>query len=142
MSVGQITASQTTTDVSSTRATAMKQFKADFNSLSEALSSGDLAGAQKAFAALQNDKPAGGPHTHRHQGGSGGASAAGGSTNDPFAAIGKALQSGDLQAAQSAFAQIQSAAKARSSSPAQKNDGDGDDQGSFNSSGGKLELSA
>jgi ribosomal protein S20 len=69
-----------------------QQFQTDFSSLGSALQSGDLAGAKKAYAALQNDIQANQPV---------------GGGNDPlaqeFAAIGKALDSGDTKAAQAAY---------------------------------------
>ena len=82
----------------------MQQGRSDFSALATALGSGDLAGAQKAFASLQQDlqgmQPAG-------------ASNAAGSTaasTSPFAsdyaALGKALQSNDLAGAQKAFSSL------------------------------------
>ena len=50
--------------------TGVSQVKQDFQSLQNSLTSGDLAGAQKAFAAVQQDvKKAHGGH-HLHKGGS------------------------------------------------------------------------
>lgn len=66
----------------------------DFKSLATSLQSGDLAGAQKAFQALQANAPKNAS-----------------STNNPMAtdfnALGQALQSGDITSAQKAFATIQ-----------------------------------
>jgi soluble cytochrome b562 len=73
-----------------------QQFQTDFSSLGSALQSGDLAGAKKAYSALQNDiqanQPAGGGNDPMAQG---------------FAAIGKALDSGDTKAAQTAYDSMQ-----------------------------------
>ena len=74
----------------------------DFAQLASALQSGNLAGAQQAYGALQQG-----------QGASGGSSTSiNNSVNNPittdFAALGKALSSGDLNGAQSAFSQLQS----------------------------------
>jgi soluble cytochrome b562 len=73
-----------------------QQFQTDFNSLGSALQSGDLAGAKKAYSALQNDiqanQPAGGGNDPMAQG---------------LAAIGKALDSGDTKSAQTAYNSMQ-----------------------------------
>ncbi|MGA0601753.1 hypothetical protein ACO2Q3_13690 [Caulobacter sp. KR2-114] len=68
-----------------------------FNSLDQALSSGDLSSAQSAFSTLQSLGPQGGK-------------APPGGGSDPMskdmAAVSSALQSGDLAGAQKAFAQM------------------------------------
>ena len=102
---------------------ANSQFSTDLAALEKAVQSGDLSGAQKAFAALQSDLPgaagAADPersadpecskaHHPHHHGGS--AQNAQNTTSNPFsdlAAIGNALQSGNLSEAQSAFATLQ-----------------------------------
>ena len=99
---------------------ANSQFSTDLAAIGTALKSGDLSGAQKAFATLQQDMQqaqqtqGGGQqahkthHHHHHHGG--GAQNAQSSTSNPFtdlAAIGSALQSGDLSGAQKAFATLQ-----------------------------------
>jgi len=70
-----------------------------FSQLANALNSGDLSGAQQAYAALS-----------QQQGSSQGASA---NANTPFATalnqIGQALQNGDLAGAQQALASLQQA---------------------------------
>jgi hypothetical protein len=68
-----------------------------FKQLSDALSSGDLAGAQAAYQSLTQNAP-GGANKNADP-------------NSPFAALGAALQSGNLQDAQQAFAQLQAAHK-------------------------------
>jgi hypothetical protein len=78
------------------------QVKNDWQQLGQALQSGDLAGARKAFAALQKDAP---PPPQ----GAASPAGLGSSTQDPFAALAKALQSGDLAGAQQAFSQLQQA---------------------------------
>jgi DNA-binding FadR family transcriptional regulator len=84
----------------------MNQWKQDFKQLASALQDGDLAGAQKAFKALQqlqqSNQP-GGQSSNGQQ-----ASSGNNPIQDDFAALGKALNSGDLNAAQSAFSQLQS----------------------------------
>jgi hypothetical protein len=74
----------------------MQQAKADFDALLQNVQSGNLAGAQQAFAALQQSAPQG--------------------PNSPLqkqtAALGQALQSGNLAAAQQAISALQSAAQA------------------------------
>lgn len=100
------------------------QFATDFNALGQALQSGDVTQAQKAFATLQQDmQSVQGHHHHRHHHGftntqSTGSSASNssvqstnGSSQDQFAtdfsALGQALQTGDLAGAQAAFATLQ-----------------------------------
>lgn len=69
-------------------------FKTDFDNLGDLISSGDLEGAQKAYAAMQEKM--------------GGAQGSGDSMAEAFAAIGTALDSGDLTAAQDAWDSMQS----------------------------------
>jgi hypothetical protein len=97
-----------------------KQVRQDYTQLASALASGDLTGAQSAFADLQqalqaqtgsnNSTPATAPTTDST------------SSADPilnaFNALGQALSSGDLTQAQAAFAQLQSDIQA-AESPAQ-----------------------
>jgi outer membrane protein assembly factor BamD (BamD/ComL family) len=88
--------------------TNMQQRKQDFSQLGSALQSGDLASAQKAFTDLQSLQPGGTAQ------GSGGAAtnstnnSSGNTSSNDFAALGQALQSGNLTDAQNAFAKIQS----------------------------------
>jgi len=89
----------------------MQQRKLDFSQLAQALQQGDLTGAQKAFADLQS--------LSQPQSGSSSTSASSNTSSngtsalaDDFAALGKALQAGNLADAQSAFAKIQSDMKA------------------------------
>jgi len=98
---------------------ASSQFSTDLAALEKAIQSGNLSGAQKAFAALQSDLPQvqhaqqtqNGQQTqraHHHHGSS--AQNAQNTTSNPFsdlAAVGSALQSGNLSGAQSAFATLQ-----------------------------------
>jgi hypothetical protein len=76
-----------------TASNSMAKFKKDFEALGEALKSGDLAAAKKAFAQLQSDAPS---KT---------------SGDDPIGkmmeALGKALDSGDLSAAQEQYSKIE-----------------------------------
>ncbi|MHB9119606.1 MAG: hypothetical protein ACYC2R_15245 [Burkholderiales bacterium] len=98
-----------------------KQRKQDFSSLASALKSGDLQGAQQAFASLQQDKQtiqqsrgaqgAGGGDSDGDNDGSksgqAGAQGIGSQRSKDFAALSSALGSGDLQGAQQAFATLQ-----------------------------------
>jgi hypothetical protein len=86
------------------------QWKQDFKQLASAIRSGDLSDAQQAYAAiqqLQQSAQSGGQSSNQQQANSG---------NNPiqndFAALGQALQSGDMNAAQSAFSQLQTDMKA------------------------------
>ncbi|HLW85413.1 MAG TPA: hypothetical protein VKR60_09385 [Candidatus Sulfotelmatobacter sp.] len=77
-----------------------QQRQADLKELGQALKSGDLAGAQQAFNALQTLGQSGpfanaDPFSNNQR-------------EQAFAAIGQALQSGDLAGAQQAFAALQS----------------------------------
>jgi len=109
MSISSV--SNSTNLQSSQMSDAFKQRKQDFAALASALQSGDLAGAQKAFATLQQDKLAIG----QAQGGQGNNSSAvsqssqGGATSmqDLMNQLKQALSSGDLQGAQQAFASLQ-----------------------------------
>lgn len=76
----------------------------NFNALSQALKSGDLGGAQKAFSSLSANSPAAAD------------------PNSPLAKLGKALQSGDISAAQQSFSSLRGAG--------QRRDADGDNDGS------------
>ncbi len=73
----------------------LSQRRAAFKALATALDSGDLAGAQSAFASLQAAKP--GQSAPAAQDGPGA----------DFQALSAALQSGDLAGAQKAFAALQ-----------------------------------
>jgi hypothetical protein len=85
-----------------------QQLKSDFIDLSKSLSSGDITGAQKAFAALQQDMQ-----------GLGGVQS-GSQVGNDLAALGNALQSGDLAGAQKAFATLKTDMQsAKSGDPAQ-----------------------
>lgn len=68
-----------------------------FKQLSDALSSGDMTGAQAAYQSLQQMAPAGANQSS--------------DPNSLFAKLGTALQSGNLADAQSAFANLQAAHK-------------------------------
>ncbi len=82
----------------------LAQRRQDFKDLASALQSGDLSGAQKAFAAMQQSQPNFSATTQTQN-------AQQASVQNPlaadFSALGKALQSGDLTAAQAAFKQLQ-----------------------------------
>jgi hypothetical protein len=93
--------------------TLAQQIQQDFKQLAGSLKSGDLAGAQKAYAALQKLLPS------QSQNSTSSTQSSSSSTNpivNDFNALGKALQSGDLTAAQSAFSTLQSDLKSQSQS--------------------------
>jgi len=80
----------------------VQQRRQDFSQLAQALQSGDLAGAQTAYANLQSLQ-------QNSQTGSNPTSGASGNPlQNDFAALGQALASGNLSQAQSDFAQLQS----------------------------------
>jgi soluble cytochrome b562 len=97
-------ASQDSTSRTSSAQAKFQQLQSYFDQLSQDLQSGDLSAAQQAFAALQQLLPSSSTdsQTQTEQQGSG---------QDPFAtdvnALGQALGSGDLSAAQQAFATLQ-----------------------------------
>ena len=93
--------------------TLAQQIQQDLKQLAGSLQSGDLAGAQKAYSALQKLMPS------QSQNSTSSSQSSSSSTNpivNDFNALGKALQSGDLTAAQSAFSTLQSDLKSRSQS--------------------------
>jgi len=86
-----------------------QQIKNDWQSLEKSLQSGDLAGAQKAFASLQQGQQSMGPPP-------------GGENNQitsDFNALSTALQSGDIAAAQQAFSKLQTDMQAMRPAPGQ-----------------------
>ncbi len=82
---------------------------ADISALGKALSSSDLTSAQSAFSQLQDDIQ-NSPPPPPPPGGSGGPGGAGGNdaVQQAFADLAEALESGDLEAAQTAFDTLQS----------------------------------
>ncbi len=98
---------------------ASSPFNTDLSAIGSALQNGDLTGAQSAFQKLQSDmqqarqtqgsqQPQKAHHHHHHHGG--GVQNTQNSTSNPLsdiAAIGNALQNGDLSGAQKAFATLQ-----------------------------------
>jgi DNA-binding FadR family transcriptional regulator len=83
----------------------MKQWTQDFKQLSSALQDGDLAGAQKAFKALQQLQQSTQPGSQSSNGQP--ASSGNNPIQNDFATLGQALSSGDLSGAQGAFSQLQ-----------------------------------
>jgi hypothetical protein len=108
-----------------TRQNPFKAIKQDFQKLGSALKSGDLKGAQEAYAQLKNDLPASKD--------SSGTSPSSQPRTD-LDAIGSALQSNDLPGAQKAFATFQQDVKATRGAHGHHHhhdsDGDADDAGS------------
>ena len=87
-----------TAGLSSAWQNTFQQRRQDFNQLAQALQSGDLSGAQKAFAdlqSLQQNNSGTNPNSN------------GSPIQNDFAALGQALQSGNLSQAQSDFTQLQ-----------------------------------
>ncbi len=78
---------------------AIKQRREDFQTLAKALGAGNLAGAQKAFASLQQDMQAIQPNRPGQQSGPS-------NMKDAIDALGKALSAGDLSGAQKALASL------------------------------------
>ena len=97
---------------STTTASGASAVQKDFESLSQALQSGNITDAQTGFTKLQNDLQslAGSGHHHHHHGGgtNSGTGGSGSSTQNDFSSLGQALQSGNIQDAQTAFAKLQS----------------------------------
>jgi hypothetical protein len=90
--------------VNSTQQSPWAQVKSLWDQLGQALQAGDLAGAQKAFAALQANAPQGAASQAQ---GAAAQNGQGGSSQNPLSALASALQSGNLAAAQQAFSQVQ-----------------------------------
>lgn len=94
----------------------MKQGEQDFKQLASALQSGNLAGAQKAFQALQQlqqSNPSAGQSSTGQA-----ATTSGNAIQTDFAALGQALSSGNLSAAQSDFSQLKTDMQAAGASGA------------------------
>ena len=134
MSIGSIGAVASSAAASSVA----HQRRADFRTLGLALQNGDLAGAQSAFADLTKLLQSNGQATSTAASGTGASTSVPG-TGSPlqtdFEALSKALQSGDLSSAKSAFGQLmkdlkavrgQHAVTAQAATPATDADGDSD----------------
>ena len=102
--MSDLSVSSATSSVGSTPQAQWAQTKNLWDQLGQALQSGDLAGAQKAFAALQANAPQG-PASQVQ--GAATSNGQGSATQNPMSALASALQSGNLAAAQKAFSQIQ-----------------------------------
>jgi ribosomal protein S20 len=136
MTTNGISSSNTTPYQSGMRSE-FKQRGQDFKVLDSALQAGDLSGAQKAFASLQQDM--------QNIQGSRSQQGQNQQQNSPFAndmkALSDALGSGDMSAAQKAFATLkqdmQAARQAHGGQHhhARGNDGDADDSSATSSSG-------
>ncbi len=106
MSVQAISSTNTTDQTEFTKR--MSQGKKDFKALEDALKSGDLDAAKSAFETIQKNKPSGPPPGGAPGGGQGHGGKQGGGPESDFASLQSALSSGDVQAAQKAFATIKS----------------------------------
>jgi len=104
MSISSISSDPT---VSQNYVSPFQQVRKDFAALKTSLTSGDLAGAQQAFATLQQDMQDIGQAQNSQQSAAATATAASGPLDNDLAAIGNALQKGDLNGAQTAFATLQ-----------------------------------
>lgn len=110
MSIGSTAAISGTQGTSNGNAVGQQRRQA-FQQLAQALQRGDLNAAQSAYGTLSSLR-GGGRRNDGDADDQGGTTTAGGTTassssqgngNSPFAQLGQALQSGDLQAAQQAF---------------------------------------
>ncbi|MGP0071704.1 MAG: hypothetical protein ACLPWF_07190 [Bryobacteraceae bacterium] len=88
-----------------------QKIQQDFKQLASDLQSGDMSGAQSAYASIEQLLPANQSSSSSPTGSNGSST-----IQNDFAALGQALQSGDLSQAQSAFSQLQSDFKAASQS--------------------------
>jgi hypothetical protein len=89
-------------NIDSNQFSAFKQRRQDFQALAQALGSGDLTGAQKAFAAFQQDMQTIRQSRAGQQSQTGQQSSQT-SVKDAIDALGKALSAGDLSGAQKAL---------------------------------------
>jgi outer membrane protein assembly factor BamD (BamD/ComL family) len=80
-----------------------RQIKQDYNQLASALQSGNLSGAQSAYASIQQLVSA-----QQNSSNANTSSSPSNTVQTDFAALGQALQSGSISQAQSAFSQLQS----------------------------------
>jgi hypothetical protein len=117
-----------------TRQNPFKTIKQDFQKLQSALKSGDLKGAQEAYAQLKQDLPASKDPS---------GTATSGQPRTDLDAIGSALQSNDLTGAQKAFATFQQDVKATRGAHGHhhRHDSDGDADNA-SSSANKLTTTA
>jgi hypothetical protein len=103
--MSDLSVSSATSSVGSTQQSQWAQVKNLWDQLGQALQKGDLAGAQKAFAALQANAPQGASQAQ----GAATQNGQGSSSQNPLNTLASALQSGNLAAAQQAFSQVQQA---------------------------------
>jgi hypothetical protein len=89
-----------------------QQMRQDFKDLASTLQSGDLSGAQNAYAALQQIMQTAQSSNQNPSQNNSNSNNAQSQFSTDLAAIGKALQSGDLKSAQDAFAKLQQDMKA------------------------------
>jgi hypothetical protein len=114
LSISGISSQSTLAQTGST--SVLNQLKQDFKQLATALQSGNLAGAQKAFKGLQQllqSNQSGSQSSNKQP-----ASSSNNPIQSDFAALGKALASGNLSSAQSAFSQLQTDMQAAGSNGA------------------------
>jgi len=85
------------------------QFTTDLNAVGQALQSGSLSDAQAAYGKLQQDMQSvqGHHHHHHHNASSTSQSTDQNTVSADFQTLAQALQSGNLNGAQTAFAQLQ-----------------------------------
>jgi hypothetical protein len=105
MSISSVSSASTLLQQTS-QVSAFKQIRQDFQTLSQALASGNLSAAQQAYATLQSDMQNVQSAQSTQQ--SSQTSQSGQATiQSDLSAVGQALSSGNLTAAQSAFATLQ-----------------------------------
>src|ERR1035441_8163946 len=109
----------------------IQQQKQAFSQLSSALQNGDLAGAQQAFASLQNSSGQG--QTSNTNATSSTNSSSGNTIANDFRALSTALQSGNVKDAQSAFGKLQADMKAKKGGHHHHHHGGGSNTASTNS---------
>ena len=98
------TSASSSTTTSSTSASSSGTVSQGFNQIAQDLQSGNLTAAQSDYTNLQQDLRSGHAHfRHMHAGSHGGGAAA----QQELAQLGQALQSGNLGAAQQAYATLQ-----------------------------------
>jgi soluble cytochrome b562 len=97
---------------STTQTNSANSFAQEFSALGQALQSGNLSAAQQAYSTIQQGMQQAVVHMHHHHHHHGGGmqtsnSNSGSALVQAFAALGQALQSGSLSAAQSAYTTLQ-----------------------------------
>jgi hypothetical protein len=106
MSVGSVSSGSSVYPQTS-QVSPLKQAQTDFTALSQALATGNLAGAQQAFSAFQQDMQSIPSAQGAEQYATPSAGSAQNTIQGDLSAVGQALKSGNLTAAKNAFANLQ-----------------------------------